>query len=173
MDLRRAETAELEKVCGFYFNLIDKMQDKSTVIGWKKGIYPSDGYLSESIEKGELFVLDGGEDYLACVILNSLWNEGYEGLAWSIECTADEVLVPHALGVNPAVQGTGIGRRVVREIIKLAKAEKKKTVRLDILGGNTAADRLYTGTGFRPVGAKNMFYEDTGWTEYVMYELIL
>ena len=59
------------------------------------------------------------------------------------------------------------------EILKLAKAEKKKTVRLDILGTNIAAERLYTACGFRFVQAKDMFYEDTGWTEYKMYERIL
>ena len=46
-------------------------------------------------------------------------------------------------------------------------------VRLDILGTNTAAERLYTGCGFRFVQAKDMFYEDTGWTEYKMYERVL
>lgn len=51
--------------------------------------------------------------------------------------------------------------------------KKKKTVRLDILGTNTAAEKLYTGCGFHFVQAKDMFYEDTGWTEYKMYERIL
>ena len=53
------------------------------------------------------------------------------------------------------------------------KNGKEKKVRLDILGTNTAAERLYTGCGFRFVQAKDMFYEDTGWTEYKMYERVL
>lgn len=32
-------------------------------------------------------------------------------------------------------------------------------------------DMLYTKCGFRFVQAKTMFYEDTGWTEYKMFEL--
>ena len=47
----------------------------------------------------------------------------------------------------------------------------EKAVRLDILGTNTTAEKLYTGCDFRFVQAKTMFYEDTGWTEYKMYEL--
>ena len=43
-------------------------------------------------------------------------------------------------------------------------------MRLDILGTNAAAERLYTGMGFQFVQAKTMFYEDTGWTEYKLYE---
>lgn len=46
-------------------------------------------------------------------------------------------------------------------------------MRLDILGGNTAAERLYRSMGFRFVAAKDMFYEDTGRAEFLMYELML
>lgn len=44
--------------------------------------------------------------------------------------------------------------------------DMEKAVRLDILGTNTAAERLYTRCGFRFVQAKQMYYDDTGWTEY-------
>ena len=46
----------------------------------------------------------------------------------------------------------------------------KKAVRLDILGTNAGAERLYTGMGFRFVQARTLFYEDTGWTEYRLFE---
>nr|WP_294676859.1 GNAT family N-acetyltransferase [uncultured Blautia sp.] len=107
------------------------------------------------------------------MMMNSACNEGYVGVPWSIACDVDEILVPHALAVSPFRQGKGIGRYFMGEILKLAKAEKKKTVRLDILGTNTVAERLYTGCGFHFVQAKDLFYEDTGWTEYKMYERVL
>ncbi len=49
----------------------------------------------------------------------------------------------------------------------------QKAVRLDILGTNSVAESLYTSCGFQFVQQKIMFYEDTGWTEYKMYELNL
>ena len=52
----------------------------------------------------------------------------------------------------------------------LARRTGKQAVRLDILGTNRAAERLYTGMGFQFVQAKTLFYEDTGWTEYKLYE---
>ena len=67
----------------------------------------------------------------------------------------------------------GIGAQLVNEIISAARSESKKAIRLDILGTNTAAERLYTKCGFRFVQAKPLFYEDTGQTEYKMYELDL
>lgn len=81
------------------------------------------------------------------------------------------MLIPHALAVSPELHGKGVGTRLVREVTDLARARGKKAVRLDILGTNTAAERLYTKCGFRFVQAKTMFYEDTGWTEYKMFEL--
>ena len=59
----------------------------------------------------------------------------------------------------------------MRDIMELGKAAGKKAIRLDILGGNEAAVKLYTSLGFRPVETKTMFYPDVGWTEFLMYEL--
>ena len=70
-------------------------------------------------------------------------------------------------------QGSGVGTKIVEEIITYAKLQHKKAVRLDILGTNQAEERLYTKCGFQFVQAKEMFYEDTGWTEYKIYELNL
>ena len=69
--------------------------------------------------------------------------------------------------------GKGIGKIVVKNILDIAKAEHKKAVRLDVLGACKAAECLYTSCGFQFVEAKQMFYEDTGWTEYKMFELNL
>lgn len=173
MRLRPAVAEEFEAVRDFYWELIDLMKDRTDSVGWKKGIYPTDRFLRESIEKKELFVLDGGNGFTACVVLNSRWNEGYEGVSWSVDCPDREVLVPHALAVRSSEQGRGIGKEVVRDIIELAGREGKRTVRLDVLAGNTAAKHLYTGLGFRYVQSKVMYYEDTGWTEFIMYEFVL
>lgn len=109
----------------------------------------------------------------ACVILNSAGNEGYRDVQWSIDCGENEVLIPHALAVAPSEQGQGIGTQLVNEIIRFARSEAKKAIRLDILGTNISAEKLYTKCGFFFIEAKQLFYEDTGLTEYKMYELKL
>ncbi len=50
----------------------------------------------------------------------------YDNCAWSITCAPDAVLTPHALAVNPELQGKGIGKVVVENILNLARAEHKK-----------------------------------------------
>ena len=42
-----------------------------------------------------------------------------------------------------------------------------------MLGGNVPAERLYTGQGFTRRGTVRMFYDDTGWTDYGLYEDLL
>ena len=51
-----------------------------------------------------------------------------------IVCDSSEVLTPHALAVNPKLQGKGIGKMVVENILNIARKEHKKAVRPDVLG---------------------------------------
>lgn len=173
MTFQKAEINEFHLIKQFYWDLIDAMWEQNDTIGWKKGIYPTDLFLKRSLSRGELFALKESGRLSASVILNSDYNEGYEGVPWSLDCKKEEVLIPHALAVSAQLQGRGLGKKLVEEILKYAYAEKKRAIRLDILATNTAAEKLYTACGFQFVQAKTMYYEDTGWTEYKMYELNL
>ena len=54
-----------------------------------------------------------------------------------------------------------------------AKTAGQKALRLDVLKGNTPAEKLYTHFGFQSRGVVRMYYEDTGWTDYEVYEYLL
>lgn len=47
------------------------MADQNDTIGWKKGVYPADDFLRESLERGELYLLTEDGALAASVILNS------------------------------------------------------------------------------------------------------
>lgn len=176
MKFQKAGEAEFYIIQKFYWDVIENIHRNNINnenLGWEKGVYPSDEFIQSSLSKGELYTLTEKDALYACVILNSEHNEGYDGCTWGIRCEPDEVLTPHALAVNPEMQGKGIGKIMVKNILDIAKTEQKKAVRLDVLGACKAAERLYTSCGFRFVEAKEMFYEDTGWTEYKMFELNL
>lgn len=78
MLFKKANLEDFHRIKQFYWDLIDEMSDQNDKIGWKKGIYPTDSFLQESLDRGELFVLEEGGGLCASVILNSACNEGYE-----------------------------------------------------------------------------------------------
>ena len=84
-----------------------------------------------------------------------------------------ELLVVHALGVHPQFSRRGIAGRMARHVIAMAAQNGIKTVRLDVLEGNLPPEKAYTKVGFRYVETARMFYEDTGWTNYKLYEYIV
>lgn len=173
MLFEKAKENDFELIKRFYWDLIDDIRSENDKIGWKKGIYPTDDFLRASIANGEPYKLTDNDDICACVVLNSLSNEGYTDVKWRLDFGDNDVLIPHALAVTPRKQGRGTGTMLVNEMIRAARAENKKAIRLDILVTNTSAERLYTKCGFRFVEAKQFFYEDTGLTEYKMFELAL
>ena len=170
MEIRQALTGEFDEVRTFYHTLIDGMRDAEYKPGWKKGIYPSDGELREALEAGWLYTgrEDGG--IAAAMIVNDRSNDGYRQAQWPTPAGDGEVTMIHTLGVMPHRGGRGLGKEMVRYAIGLARRQEKKAVRLDVLKGNLPAERLYTGMGFQYVQMVSMFYEDTGWTDFLLYE---
>lgn len=83
------------------------------------------------------------------------------------------MIIPHALAVNPKFQNKGFGKKVVDYIIKIAKENNKKTIRLYVLASNKIVEKLYEKSGFKFIESKKMYYEDTGLTEYKMFEMLI
>ena len=73
----------------------------------------------------------------------------------------------------PDYQRRGLAKIMVQEAIRTAKSQEQVAVRLDVLNGNAPALGLYESCGFEYRGTVKMFYEDTGWTDYLLYELVL
>ena len=169
--IRPAEKDELDAVRALYWAIIDAPGESA--IGWQKGVYPSEELLSSSIAAGELYVLSDHGFILASMILNKEGNEGYMDASWGIEAGPGEYSVIHALGVLPSHRHEGHAKALVREAQAIARKEKSKALRLDVLAGNKSAIALYEHEGFQYRETKRMFYEDTGWTEFMLYELVL
>lgn len=170
MEFRRAEPGEFEAVRRFYWDIIDEMEGTKYDPLWRKGVYPSDEYLRGALAKGELYLLADGGGIAACVILNNEYNPGYEGLPWKVDAPAERVYMIHALGVDARRQGQGVGGRVVDECLARAKSLGAMCMRLDLFTGNEPAEALYKGRGFYFIGEQTMYYEDTGWRSFRLFE---
>ena len=173
MDLICANENDYEAVRDFYYELTDEMKDAEFQPGWEKDVYPTQEFLQESIRNNELYYTTDHSDIQACMIVNHKYNDGYNDIKWSVEATDEELLVIHALGVLPRFSGRGIAMQLVKEVIRQAELQNIKTIRLDVLDGNIPAEKAYTQAGFRYVAILKMFYKDTGWTNYKLFEYIV
>lgn len=170
MKIRPAVSGEFEMVRSFYHAVIDAMETEEYKPAWQKDIYPSPEFLHSSVENGELYLGFEGDTLMAAMVLNHDCNDGYEKLNWELQAERGKVLLIHALCVHPAFGGKGHGKELVRYAQELAKRTGMKAMRLDVLTGNLPAEKLYPACGFMYRGTVNMFYEDTGWVDFLLYE---
>lgn len=170
MLIRKAALREYQAVRAFYHALIDGTADREYGAGWIKDIYPAPEFLMASIRGGELYIGLEEERIVAAMVLNHECNEGYLSFQWPTAAEEGEVTVIHALGVHPTCAGKGYGKQLVRFALDTARENRQKAVRLDVLKGNLPAERLYASMGFQLLHTLPMYYADTGWTDYELYE---
>ena len=173
MIIKKANSEQYQLVREFYHSLIDGLVGAPYNAGWKKDIYPAPEYLMESIDNGELFIAVQNGDIIGAMVLNHQCNEGYREFQWPTDALDDEVMVIHALGIHPSKTGNGYAKQMVAFAIQTARQNKQKVIRLDVLKGNLPAEKLYSGMGFQYLHTLPMFYEDTGWTDYELYEYVI
>ena len=169
-NIRLAHIGEFAKIRAFYHEMTDWLDTVPYGPGWKKDIYPAPEDLENAINNQQLWVHESDSGYAASMILNSVPTEGYENVVWRINASGDEVLLIHALGVRAEFQHRGIAKSMVNHAIGLGVSKNCKAMRLDVLEGNIPAENLYPKLGFYYVDTVNMFYEDTGWANYKLYE---
>jgi len=171
--VRRAEQAETDAACAFYGAVIDGFAGAPFDPLWRRGVYPTREMISRAVENDELYFGECGEKICAAMVLNRTQDDGWEGAPWAVPAGPDERLVLHLLAVDPARQGQGLARRMVRAAVGLAREQGAKALRLDVLPKNLPAVRCYEREGFRFIARLTLFYEDTGSVPFDLYELPL
>lgn len=71
----------------------------------------------------------------------------------------------HTIGVDPAYQGRGIGRRLLGELLAFADGG---VVYLEVRTDNEAAIALYRSVGFEQIGLRKRYYRVSGADAYTM-----
>ncbi len=170
LEIRAAKEVEFVNVRDFYYLLIDMMKDKENRPAWEKGVYPKDEFLKKSIGEQNLYVGIYNGEFVAAMVINNNSADGYEKINWNVEAQEDEVSVIHILGILPSYQGKGFAQEMVKEAINIVSDKKQKAIRLDVLGCNIPAQKLYEKMGFNYIDTIKLFYEDTGLTDFLMYE---
>ncbi|MGS0686269.1 ribosomal protein S18-alanine N-acetyltransferase [Nakamurella sp. GG22] len=119
-------------------------------------LFPGDSPWSWEMFASEL---EAGNHYVVHRDANAVIN-GYAGLA----LMQDEAEV-HTIGVRPASQGAGIGRKLLRHLISVAGTRR---LLLEVRTDNVPAISLYTSEGFTMVGIRRRYYRPSGSDAYTM-----
>lgn len=187
LSLRRAQSQDLAATQAAYRAIIDHLAVSVDFPHWHTENHPTPAGIAGWIEAGELYLATAqastststsGTDLrpemiLGVAVLNHDAAEQYAAAAWAIDATPDQVLVVHALGVIPAFLGQGVARRIVEEILQVARDRKLRTVRLDTYVENLPARRLYARCGFHDLGCHTVRYEGTDLSKFHLFEYVL
>lgn len=92
--------------------------------------------IGELVRSGTFLVLERGPELVAAVYVESRPDGGYIGM----------------LSVDPAVQGMGLGTRLVRIAEAMCEAMGARSVRLKIINLREELARWYRSLGYREVG---------------------
>ena len=171
--IKVADINEYNRVLDFYYQLIDDMEGMEYHPKWQKGVYPDPAELHIALENAELFIDEEENEVVAAMRVNHDVTDGYEKVSWAVDADKEHVTVIHMLGVAAAHQGKGTAKKMVQFVIDNARRKGQKAIRLDVLVGNIPANRLYESMGFELRDRITLFYEDTGYTDFDLYEMVL
>lgn len=91
---------------------------------------------------------------------------GYAVLA-ALGPAGDREFEVHTIGVDPAQQGLGIGRTLLRQMLDVADREAARIV-LDVRTDNVPARTMYEAHGFEIVGLRPRYYRPSKADAYLM-----
>jgi ribosomal-protein-alanine N-acetyltransferase len=78
---------------------------------------------------------------------------GYAGL-----CDYPDEAFVQTMAVAPAAQGTGLGARLLTELLDEAERRRQRVVSLEVRADNSPAQRLYARHGFARSGVRRGYY---------------
>ncbi|AJM78320.1 ribosomal-protein-alanine N-acetyltransferase [Rathayibacter toxicus] len=72
------------------------------------------------------------------------------------------------IAVRASARRTGIGRRLLRALLEIARARGAREVFLEVRADNSAAHSLYYAEGFTKIGVRRAYYQPDGVDAIVM-----
>lgn len=154
-----------------YIEVIEHTKNMNIHARWIYGQHPTDAMIQSYIDRQEMYLFMDGQNVAGMTAITMYQGEDYHEILWSQNLKDDEVASLHILTVTPEYQGKGISKRMMAEIISLVIKKGKKAIRLDALASNIPAQHMYEKLGFEYRGKRNLYAENTGWTDFLYYEL--
>ena len=172
--IRRAVPADIPQVAGIYDRIHTEEESGRAVIGWVRGVYPTEQTARDALEAGELFVLEEDGKVAAAAKINQEQVPEYAGAQWAYpDAPPEKIMVLHTLVVDPLWAGKGCGTRFVRFYEDYALERGCPYLRMDTNARNAAARRLYAHLGYREAGVVPCEFNGIGGVQLVCLEKTL
>lgn len=173
MEFTKAKISDIDEIGKLYDSLCDYLQAHENYPGWKKGSYPTRQTAIDALNLGELYTAKDKGRIVGSVTLSHKPEEGYANAQWLAESDYGRILVVYTLAVHPEYLRRGVGRLLLTEAEKIARAENCRSLRLDVVKGNAPAEKLYISCGYEYVQTVSLGYEEYGLNWFDLYEKVL
>lgn len=152
MKIRKATENDIDSIAKIYEAIHDEEEKGMAVIGWKRNVYPTRKTAEDGVKRGDLFVLEDEESVMAAAVINQIQVAEYRYAAWKHTADDAEVMVLHALVVDPHRKGRGYGKAFVSFYEDYAREHHCVTLRMDTNARNAGARNLYHKLGYEEIG---------------------
>lgn len=171
--LKKCKISDVDRISKFYQYVCENTKNMEQFGKWIYGLHPTKKQIESYIKSGFMYSFEECGEILGAVAITPFQGNEHQDIDWQIICHNNEVSVVHLLAVNPGYQGCGIARKIMCNVIDIAKNNKSKAVRLDALSCNVPAHRLYQSIGFEKISICNWYTDNVGNAEFYLFELFL
>lgn len=169
--IRKCTETDIVRAGAFYDRVVEWLDRNVNYPRWIYRVYPSEAYVRNMTETRAQYICLREEQIIGAFCLGADPDEGYRHIRWSRELTDGTYLIVHALAVDPAFFGCGLGSRILRYCIRTAQSEGYLALRADIVPDNLPARRLFEKHGFIWAGDADLGLESAGIPLFSLYEL--
>ncbi len=155
MEWIKCDESRLDELADLYDRVVDYLEAHINYPKWSHA-YPCRESVREAILQGCQYACLADGRIAGAAVINDNPGGDYEAGEWSRPLKRGEYLIIHSLAVDPDRTRRGIGDFMVKEGLALARAEGFQAVRLDVVPGNTPAQKLYERNGFTYAGTKDL-----------------
>lgn len=149
IDIRPAIADDLPRIEEIYDAIHTAEETGAASVGWARGVYPTRATAQAALDDGALFVLEDNGDLVAAGRIDRTQVPVYAQVPWAHDVPPEQVLVLHALVVDPTAGGHGYGTQFVHFYEQYARTHGCPELRIDTNAKNTVARWLYARLGFR------------------------
>ena len=158
MTIRKATENDIDSIAKIYEAIHDEEEKGLVVIGWIRNVYPTRKTAEDGVRRDDLFVLEDEGVVVAAAVINQIQVEEYRYAAWKYNAGDAEVMVLHALVVDPHMKGRGYGKAFVAFYENYAKQHHCVALRMDTNVRNAGARKLYDKLGYEEIGIVNCIF---------------